>query len=122
MIPRKRLDSRDPTVDAALSFVLVPLLVVEFILLRPTVGLVRLAVHHARSPGWYVECRYGSSLERPADPRVELQTRTKGQVKRLRRALRHEFDQGADFNAPAVQSAIASNQAIFRPANAKPMP
>lgn len=115
IIPVNWFESNDPTIDAILSFVLMPLWVVEFILIRPTVGVFRLAIHHARSPGWYVESRYGSSLVRPNDPRVQFQTRTKRQARRLGRVLQRELRNGADFNAPAIQAAIARNKATFRP-------
>jgi hypothetical protein len=120
IIPQRWFDSRDPLLDSILNFVYGAVLIVEVVLLVPTAGPIRLIIHHVRSPGWYVECRYGIALERPTDPRVELQTRTKRQAKRVKRALRREFRNGADFNSAAVQAAFARNEAVFRPTTPPP--
>ncbi len=101
----------DPLTDTVCG----ALLIVEFVLIMPTVGLIRLAVHHRRSPGWYVECRYGTVADLPTDPRIRLQTRTKRQAKRLERALEREFRNGADFNSPAIQAVIARSNAAVQP-------
>lgn len=119
IIPQTWFDAKDPLLDSILNFVYGAVVIVEVIVLVPTVGLVRLAIHRIRAPGgWYVECRFGTSMDRPTDPRVELQTATRRQAKRLERALEREFRNGADFNSPAIQAAIARSGATVRPAAA----
>lgn len=121
IIPQKWFDARDPLLDSVLNLVYGAVLIVEVILIVPTLGPIRLAVHHFRSPGWYVECRFGSALERPTDPRIELRTRTKRQANRMKRALRREFGNGADFNSSAVQAAVARGNASVRPVKSTPV-
>lgn len=61
VVPPSWFDAADPLLDSILNFVYGAVVIVEVILLMPTVGVVRLAIHHFRSPGWYVECRYGNA-------------------------------------------------------------
>ncbi len=56
------------------------LVLLEFVFVMPTVGLVRLTIHNARSPGWYLEARYVTSDGRSAESQVELQVPTKRQA------------------------------------------
>lgn len=105
--------SEDPITAAWTAIIMVASLV-EFVLLRPTVGVVRLAIHHSRSPGWYLRVMYTKIIHNGlGDYTVDLQTRTKGEAKRVARVLRRELGRAGnlDFNTPAVQAAIAENRA-----------
>lgn len=114
IVPQGWFESNDPFLEPILNFVYGAVVIVEVILLVPTVGPIRLVIHHFRSPGWYVECRFGTSRQRSTDPRIELQTRTRRQAKRVKRVLRRELGNGADFNSPAVQAVIARSKASVR--------
>ena len=83
-------------------------LIVEFVLIAPTAGLVRLAIHRSRSRGWRVRARRGNTL-------VEWRTRKKRQARRLTRVLRTELGRGADIGSPVIQAAVAGNEAVYRP-------
>ena len=94
--------------------ILTALWLVEFILVRPTVGVVRLAINHSRSPGWRLRVMYTQVVRNGiGDYTVDFQTRKKRQAKRLRRTLRRELRRAGnlDFNAPDVQAAVAANHA-----------
>src|SRR5258708_5193402 len=86
------------------------LYVLEFFTLMWTVGPIRLAIHHSRSPGWYIAATYAT---RPGvyQTAVQFQTTTKGRARRLRRVLARELAAGPDPNSPNAQSAIPSSQA-----------
>jgi hypothetical protein len=85
--------------------------VLEFFTLMWTVGPIRLAIHHSRSPGWYIAVTYAT---RPGiyQTAVQFQTTTKGRARHLRRVLARELAGGAELNSPNVQSAIAASQAV----------
>ncbi|HEX3781337.1 MAG TPA: hypothetical protein VHX38_16875 [Pseudonocardiaceae bacterium] len=96
------------------------LVLLEVVFIMPTVGLVRLAIYRAHGLGWCIQARYGTPVRRVEDPTVELQTQTKRQAQRLRQVIQHELDHGANFNAPSIQTAVARNNAFFRPATPPP--
>ncbi|HJP79887.1 MAG TPA: hypothetical protein VJ914_36780 [Pseudonocardiaceae bacterium] len=116
LLPNRPVNTNNP-----FAVLLGLLVLLEVVFVMPTVGLVRLAVHNIRSPGWYLEARYVTSDGRPNDSRVELQVETKRQAKRLQRMLQHEFGSGADFTSPAVQAAIAHCHATRRPTAPPPI-
>jgi hypothetical protein len=89
---------------------------VDHIVLAPTIGPIRLAIHHSRSPGWYLRVR------RTTAPRsnmrtveLELQASTKASARQLRGALTQESRQGVDLNTPSIRATIATNHAIIAP-------
>jgi hypothetical protein len=116
LLPDRPVNTNNP-----LAVVIGLLVLLEFVFIMPTVGLVRFAVYHARSPGWCLESRYVTGDGNPQGAPVELQTGSKRQARQLRRILQHEFGRGADFNSPSVQAAIAQNQASFRPVASPPI-
>lgn len=106
----------DNPIQAAWLLVLFVVWLVEFVIIRPTVGLVRLAVHHSRSPGWYVRVMYTQVVRHGVgDYTVDFRTNRKGEAKRLTQVLRREREQAGsvDLNAPAVRAAVSANRAAI---------
>jgi hypothetical protein len=104
----------DP-VDVVLTAIWLVLSLVEFLLVMPTVGMVRLAIHHSRSPGWCLRVMYTKVVyDGIGDYTVDFQTRKKRQAKRVSRAMRRELKRAGgnlDFNTPDVQAAVGANSA-----------
>ncbi|HWE91282.1 MAG TPA: hypothetical protein VG317_17610 [Pseudonocardiaceae bacterium] len=106
-------DGGNDPITAVLVAIPLAIWLVDRLLLVPTVGFVRLAIHHSRSPGWYVRVQYTAMLQDGwEDIVIRFQTTNKRRARRLRRALRREFQQGGDLNWPAAQAAIADNRAV----------
>ncbi|HEX7662439.1 MAG TPA: hypothetical protein VF444_23490 [Pseudonocardiaceae bacterium] len=118
LIPKPWWDSYtgagDDPIEAALLLVLSALWSLEWLLVRPTVGVVRLVIHHRRSPGWYVRVMYTQVVcDGVGDYTVDFGTRRKGQAKRVARALRRELRRTKTLNlgGAAIQAAVVANQA-----------
>lgn len=99
--------------------IVIVLRMVDYVALAPTVGPIRLAIHHSRSPGWYLR------VTRKTAPGMwttdlELQTATKTAARQLRGALTQQLRQGADLNTPSVQATITTSQAVVTPQQPHP--
>ena len=99
--------------------IVIVLWLVDYVVLVPTIGPIRLAIHHARSPGWYLRVMRATAGGMRT-PELELHTSTKSAARELRSALAQQFRQGADLNTPSVRATIAASHAVVTPQHAQP--